>query len=169
MNMRKQAGFGTIYIVMAVVVAMMAGAFYLYYKDSQATIMGLTGQVTALTTEVAAGKEVIKQQQEDAVLQKVVNATLNDELAASRVNVEDLRGVLKKKNNITGKTRDLGKLAIHRPATMAKIFTKGTNNAMRCVELASGAEHTADELAAERRSQINGLCTSLANPNYLPN
>ena len=167
--MRKQAGFGTIYIVMAVVVAMMAGAFYLYYKDSQATIMGLTGQVTALTVEVASGKEVIKQQKEDAILQKVVNATLNDELASSRVNVEDLRGVLKKKNRITGKTRDLGKLAIHRPATMAKIFTKGTNNAMRCVELASGAEHTADELAAERRSQINGLCTELANPNYLPN
>lgn len=169
MNIRKQAGFGTIYIVMAVVFAMMAGGFYLYYKDSQATIADLTAQTAALTIQVEEDKLIKKQYEEDAALQKVVNATLNEELATSRVNVEDLRGVLKKKNNITGKTRDLGKLAIHRPGTMAKIFTKGTNNAMRCVELASGAEHTADELAAERRSEINGLCTELANPNYLPN
>ncbi len=167
--MRKQKGFGTIYIVFAVVMLSMAGGFYLYYKDSQATIADLVAQTAALTIQVEADKLIIKQHEEDSALQKVVNTTLNDELASSRVNVEDLRGVLKKKNKITGKTRDLGKLAIHRPATMGKIFTKGTNNAMRCVELASGAEHTADELAAERRSQINGLCTELANPNYLPN
>jgi len=159
------------YIIFGLLAVMAAAGFagWLYYKDTQATIMGLTGQVTALTTEVAAKQKVIEQKEADEVLQKIVNTTLNNELASSRVNVEDLQGILKKKNRITGKTRDLGKLAIHRPATMAKIFTKGTNNAMRCVELASGAEHTADELAAERRSQINGLCTELANPNYLPN
>ena len=167
--MKKQAGFATIYIVLGAIMLAMAGGFYLYYKDSQATIAQLTGDLAAAVIQVAEDKLIIEQNEEDAALNKIINATLNSELASSRVNVEDLRGVLKKKNKITGKTRDLGKLAIHRPKTMAKIFTKGTNNAMRCIELASGAEHTADELAAERRSQINGLCTALANPSYLPN
>ena len=167
--MKNQKGFGTIYMVLAAVIFSMAVGGWLYYKDSQATIAGLVAQTAALTIQVEADKLIIAQAKEDSALQKFINSTLNDELASSRVNVEDLRGVLKKKNKITGKTRDLGKLAIHRPATMSKIFTKGTNQAMRCVELASGAEHTVEELAAERRSQINGLCTELANPNYLPN
>jgi len=166
--MKRQAGFGTIYIVMAVVVAMMAGAFYLYYKDSQATIADLTAKNAAQAIQIEQDVLIKKQFKEDAQRQVIINATTNLQFAQSRKQVDELRAVLKKKNNITGKTRDIGKLAIHRPDTLGKIFTKGTTDAMRCVELASGAEHTADELAAERRSQINAHCTSLANPNYLP-
>jgi len=63
--------------------------------------------------------------------------------------------------------RDIGKLAIERTNSVERIINKGSDNAARCVELASGAEHTEDELNATKKSQINPECPSLANPNYV--
>ncbi len=166
--MRKQKGFGTIYMVLAGIILSMAVGGWLYYKDTQATIADLVAQTTALTIQVEEDKLIIKQAKDDAALQKIVNETLNTEFHESRVKVDELRSVLKKKNAQTGKTRDIGKLAIKNPKAFGRIFTNGTKEAFRCIELASGAEHTAYELAATKRSQINDLCTELANPNYLP-
>ena len=45
---------------------------------------------------------------------------------------------------------------------------KRGDNAARCVELASGAEHTEAELKATKRSEINPECPALANPSYVP-
>jgi len=41
-----------------------------------------------------------------------------------------------------------------------------TRNAMRCLEIASGAPRTQAELAAKNSSEINKECPALANPNY---
>ena len=49
---------------------------------------------------------------------------------------------------------------------MERIINKGGKNAARCIELASGAEHTEEELKATLKSQINPECPALANPNY---
>ena len=65
------------------------------------------------------------------------------------------------------KKRDVGKLAIQRPESIERIFNKGAKNAARCIELASGAEHTEEELKATKKSQINPECPALANPNYV--
>ena len=67
----------------------------------------------------------------------------------------------------TKKNRDVGKLAIQKPKAIERIFNKGAKNAARCIELASGAEHTEEELKAEKKSQINPECPALANPNYV--
>ena len=63
--------------------------------------------------------------------------------------------------------RDIGKLAIDRTKAIERIINKGADNAARCVELASGAEHTEEELKATKKSEINPECPSLANPNYV--
>ena len=64
--------------------------------------------------------------------------------------------------------RDVGKLAIDRTKAVERIINKGSANAARCVELASGSEHTEEEIKATKRSEINPECPSLANPNYVP-
>ena len=46
-------------------------------------------------------------------------------------------------------------------------INKGGKNAARCIELASGAEHTDEELKATKKSEINPECPALANPNYV--
>ena len=66
------------------------------------------------------------------------------------------------------KKRDFGKLAIDRTEAIERIMNKGSMNAKRCVELASGAERTEAEIKATRKSEINVECPSLANPNYVP-
>ena len=65
------------------------------------------------------------------------------------------------------KKRDVGKLAIERTQSVERVINKGSDNAARCVELASGAEHTEEELKATLKSQINPECPALANPNYV--
>jgi hypothetical protein len=53
------------------------------------------------------------------------------------------------------------------PLTIQKIINRGSANAIRCLELATGAKHTKQELDAVKPSEINRECPSLANPNYL--
>ena len=50
---------------------------------------------------------------------------------------------------------------------MERSINKGGKNAARCIELASGAEHTPEELKATQKSEINPECPALANPNYV--
>ena len=67
----------------------------------------------------------------------------------------------------TKKNRDIGKLAINKTKAIERIINKGGNNAARCIELASGAEHTEEELKATKKTDINPECPALANPNYV--
>lgn len=167
--MKKQAGFGIqAMLVMGAVMAAMCVGGWFYYKDTQATIAELVGKNVALNIQVEEDKLIIEQAQNDAKQQGIINGVINKKFADTRKQVTELEGKLKKKNLITGKERDIGKLAIWKPPVLEKVFTNGTKEALRCVELASGAEHTVEELTAERKSQINDLCTELANPNYLP-
>ena len=64
--------------------------------------------------------------------------------------------------------RDVGKIAVEKPKAIERIINKGADNAARCVELASGAERTEEELKATKKSEINPECPALANPSYVP-
>ena len=48
-----------------------------------------------------------------------------------------------------------------------RVINKGSAEATRCVELASGAERTEEELKATLKSEINPECPALANPSYV--
>jgi hypothetical protein len=64
--------------------------------------------------------------------------------------------------------RDVGKIGVEKPELLEKIINNGANNAARCIELASGAPHTEEELKATKKSEINPECPALANPSYVP-
>ena len=85
---------------------------------------------------------------------------MNQEI--KEINTKNTSLVLNKKK------RDVGKLAIERTKSVERVINKGAINAQRCIELASGAEHTEEELKATKRSEINPECPSLANPSYVP-
>ena len=90
------------------------------------------------------------------------NKKLNILINTFKKDLEDLDQRFTKKN------RDIGKLAIKRTEAIERIINKGGKNAARCIELASGAEHTEEELKATLKSKINPECPALANPNYVP-
>jgi hypothetical protein len=61
---------------------------------------------------------------------------------------------------------ELDILAQNKPGLVEKIINRASKNELRCFEIQSGSPLTHDELAARKKSEINGECPGIANPNY---
>lgn len=70
--------------------------------------------------------------------------------------------------NSQGQKRDWGKTAAEKPASVERAVNRGTLNALRCLEIASGSPLTEAERTASKPSEINRECPTIANPNYKP-
>lgn len=62
-------------------------------------------------------------------------------------------------------TKDLGVIAAEKPNVVERLINRGTENAMRCLELASGAPLTEEE-KKKTPSEANRECPNLINPAY---
>ena len=153
--------FGQIKMVITILlIAGIAGAgMYVMKLRSDNAI--LKANQVQLESAIEDQAKVLEQQKKDfeAILES--NKKLNVLVQTFK---KDLDDVDKRFNK--GK-RDVGKLAIAKTKAIERIVNKGADNAARCVELASGAEHTEAELKATKKSEINPECPSLANPNYV--
>lgn len=119
-----------------------------------------------LTESVAQQQAVIDQQKQDIGQIQRANASLNNTI---RRQSEDVQALQKKfSQDAQGNSRDFGLFASEKPELVERLVNRGTRNAYRCMELASGAPHTPEELAAKTSSEINKECPSIANPNYRP-
>jgi len=120
-----------------------------------------------LESAVSDQKAVIEQQLKDVEAIRSAMAeqnALNEKLNAS---IKDLSDKFNKVN-ASGEKRDIGNLAEQKPKLMQRAINRGTKNALRCMEIAMGAELTEDEKNATKKSQINPECPDLANPSYVP-
>ena len=90
------------------------------------------------------------------------NQKMNELVTNLKKDLDDLDKRFNKKN------RDFGKLAIEKTKVIERITNKGSDAAARCIEIASGAELTEQEINATKKSEINRECPSIANPNYVP-
>ena len=120
-----------------------------------------------LEQSVASQKAVIEQQANDFKKILEINKDLektNKTLAA------EFAALDKRFNKINGRgeVRDLGDLAVKRSESVERVVNNATKKAMRCVEIAMGAELTEKEINATKKSEINSECPSIANPNYVP-
>jgi chromosome segregation ATPase len=136
-----------------------AGVYVMKLRADNAT---LKANQLKLETAITEQNKVLEQQKEDFTAILESNKKLNVLINTFKKDLQDLDKRFTKKN------RDIGKLAIDRTKAIERIVNKGGVNAARCIELASGAEHTEEELKATLKSQINPECPSLANPNYVP-
>ena len=91
-----------------------------------------------------------------------------------RITMLETKSVLTEKdlddldNRFNKDGRDFGKIAIEKTGAINRIINKGSDNASRCIEIASGAELTEEERNATKKSEINRECPGIANPNYVP-
>ena len=136
-----------------------AGMYVMKLRADNAT---LKANQFKLETAITEQNKVLEQQKEDFTAILESNKKLNTLINTFKKDLEDLDKRFTKKN------RDIGKLAIDRTEAIERIINKGGVNAKRCIELASGAEHTEAELKATLKSEINPECPSLANPSYVP-
>ena len=147
-------------VITILLIAGIAGAG-MYVTKLRSDNAILKANQSKLETAITEQNKVLEQQKQDFTAILESNRKLNNLVKTFKKDLEDLDKRFNK-----GK-RDVGKLAIDRTGAVERIINKGADNAARCVELASGAEHTEAELKATKRSEINPECPSLANPSYV--
>ena len=135
-----------------------AGMYVMKLRSDNAV---LKANQVKLETAITEQTKVLEQQKKDFQAIMESNKKLNLLIGTFKKDLDDLDKRFTKKN------RDIGKLSIKRTESMERIINKGGKNAARCIELASGAEHTEEELKATLKSQINPECPALANPNFV--
>ena len=159
--------FGTMRMVMVgiMLTGLAGGVAYVYKLKADNAI--LKENAIKLENAVSSQQAVIDQQKKD--FENILQA--NKELNALKLTLtKELEALDNKfnKTNASGKKRDIGDLAVNRPESVERVINRASNNAVRCVEIAMGAELTEKEINATKKSEINSECPSIANPNYIP-
>ena len=115
-----------------------------------------------LESAISEQKQVIENQKKD--FEEILNANkkINELINNLKKDLDDLD------KRFTKKDRDIGKLAIERTGAIERVINKGSDNATRCIEIASGSPLTEEEKNATKKSEINPECPSIANPAYIP-
>jgi chromosome segregation ATPase len=115
-----------------------------------------------LESAISEQKTLIENQKKDFAEILEANKKINALVNNLKKDLDDLDKRFSKKD------RDIGKLAIERTKVIERIINKGSENAKRCIEIASGSPLTEEEKNATKKSEINPECPSIANPAYIP-
>jgi hypothetical protein len=154
-------------IIRAIVALMMtvviAGGLW-YVSNVKADLVQSQENARRLEEGIQEQKDLLKQMVEDVAAIQQTNRDLQNLAERYRGEVDTL--TKKFSQDARGNPRDFGQLAREKPELVERLVNRGTRNAMRCLELASGAVHTREELAAKSSGEINKECPAIANPNY---
>jgi uncharacterized protein YPO0396 len=148
-----------IQVVIILVLLMGAGGFgaYSWVTKLQAENKILQVNQEKLEGAVESQQATIATQKKQAEKIQSINAdlrTAQDKLTADKKNLTKKLG-----------RHELDILAASKPGLVVKIINRASDNELRCFEIQSGSPLTEDELAATKKSQSNGECPELANPN----
>lgn len=135
-----------------------AGMYVMKLRADNAT---LKANQIELERGIEEQTKLVQQQKADfeAILES--NKKLNVLVQTFKKDLDELDKKFNKGN------RDIGKLAVEKTKAVERAVNNGSDQAARCIELASGAERTEAEINATKRSEANLLCPSLANPNFV--
>jgi hypothetical protein len=152
-------------ISILVIVLVVAGGLY-YITNLKANLAVSEMNNKTLKDGIEKQQQLIEQMQRDVAQIQSINGELSALAEKQRQEVQDLSNRFNV--NARGESRDFGALAAAKPAVIERAINRGTKNALRCLEIASGAPHTEEELNAKKLSEINRECPNIANPNYIP-
>ena len=149
-----------IQVVIILVMLMGAGGYgaYSWVTKLQSENKILQVNQEKLEGAVTSQEAVIADQQANAA--KIQNA--NSNLRAEQVALQKDRKSLANKLG----RHELDILAQNKPGLVEKIINRASKNELRCYEIQTGSPLTEDEKAATKKSQTNGECPGIANPNY---
>jgi hypothetical protein len=158
--------FGTIKLIIIGGIVMVLAVGIWYVTNLKADLATSEANNQKLKDAVTTQQEVIDRTYRDVEEIKSINGELRAEADRQRAEVDALSNKLNV--NAKGEKRDFGELAAAKPAAIQRLINRGTKNAIRCLEIASGAPLTEEEKNAKLSSEINPECPSLANPGYTP-
>jgi len=144
-------------IVALIFLAVVAGGLY-YISTMQASLAVLEMNNKQLEDGVKKQQELIEQQRADIENIQKTNKQLAEQNEKQKKDVDNLSRKFSKS--------DIGERAIENPVLMEKLVNRGTVNALRCIELASGAPLNDKEKEAKTPIEANRECPSLINPSH---
>ena len=149
-----------LFFIGIVATALAGGGFYVFKLQKDNAI--LKANAIKMESAITEQKELIENKKKDFEEILDANKKMNELVSVLKKDLEDLDKRFNKNN------RDFGKLALEKTGAIERIINKGSVAAARCIEIASGAELTEEEINATKKSEINRECPSIANPNYVP-
>lgn len=131
--------------LVAIILSTLGGAFW-YVSGLKADLERSQRNVATLQTSVQQQVELIDQMQVDQ--QQIIAARDEMREIVDRQNeqLDDLRS--KFNESADGSERDFGEIALAKPGLVENIINRASAEALRCMELASGAEPTQEEIDA---------------------
>ncbi len=143
-----------VYLVM--IAALGAGGYYL--MNLKADLAVAENNAKALESATQQQNALIESMKRDIVAIQQTNAELSATVEKQKADVSTLSNKFSK--------RDFGALAAEKPAVVERLVNRGTVNALRCMELASGAPLTEAEKNAKTPMEANRECPSLIDSDY---
>ena len=154
-------GFGTIIKALSVVVVVLTIAMGLYYvSNMQAQLAIAVENEKKLQDGIDSQNQVIERMKVD--FESIQRA--NSELQAQNSKLRADQTALENKFS----NKDFGARSAAAPKAAEKVINRGTKNALRCLELASGAPLNDAEKSAKTPLEANRECPTLIDPNYTP-
>ena len=148
-----------IYLIGFIIRALLGAGGYVMKLQRDNVI--LKENAIKLEGAISEQKTLIENQKKDFAEILEANKKINELVGNLKKDLDDLDKRFSKKD------RDIGKLAIDRTKVIERIINKGSDNATRCIGIASGSPLTEEEKNATKKSEINPECPSLANPNFI--
>ena len=152
--------------VAALVIAVLFAVGFWWITGLRADLATSQANAEKLNAAVAAQQEAIATMKAEQEQIRALTKAVNDQVAKQNQDVNSLRDRFN--TNAKGETRNWGKAAAEKPAAVERAVNRGTVNALRCLEIASGSPLTEAEKNATKPEEINKECPSIANPNYKP-
>ena len=153
--------------ILAVLAIVLVGAAGLWYVTGLRADLAVSQENSRKLVEATQKQEAaIAQMRQEQQQIRDANAQLNTTIQLQNRDLTNLQDRFTQ--NAAGEKRDFAKAAAAKPEALERAVNRGTVNALRCLEIASGSPLTEAEKAASKPSEINRECPSLANPNYKP-
>ena len=149
-------------VALLIVAIVAAGGWYVMNLKADLAISEENSK--RLQEGVREQQALMKQMAEDIAKIQDINRELAEQTTKHRAEVDALSR--KFSQDAKDQPRDFGQFAKERPELVERLVNRGTKNAMRCLEIASGAPRTAEEISAKSATEINKECPAIANPNY---
>jgi len=149
-------------MIIAFVLTTIGGAYF-YVKKLQNNLRVSQENNVKLELATQEQQKLIEQQIED---NKAIIGSINELKETNNILEDSIKDLNDKfhKVNASGEKRDIGALAVQKPKLVERVINTAGQNALRCVEIASGSTLTDKEKNATRKSQMNPECSYIANP-----
>ena len=141
-----------------IIVLVIAGGLY-YVTDLKAALATSQANEKKLEDGIKVQQELLEAMKADIAAIQEANEKLRKENEQQKKDVDALARKFDK--------RDLGVFALANTEKLQELIERGTKNALRCLELATGSPLTEAEKNASSPIEANRECPALINPNFV--